>query len=313
MHKMPERPPRDYSIHPYRLSESTINTLILCERRFELDRLVLNQEITNKGRSMSPENVRGLSYGTGVQAYMLTGDMDYAVYEAWLAYWPKLEDPPKTFQSRVLNNLIQSKGRLDKLREEYDVAIFNDEAAIELSFRLNLDDKWYFVGYIDLVLQHKTTKAYGVLEVKTTWNWRQDLQPMWKYSGQALGYSIILDQIAGAEQSAFDTPYLVCQELKDNFIPAIHVFPFKKTLQDRFKWFLTLGEDLKRLNTMMELKHFPQRSGGCLAYGKVCPHYDFCGMSGDRYREPGEDKNVYQFTYNLDEVIIDHVRRIKKV
>jgi hypothetical protein len=305
------RPPRDFTIHPYRLSDSAINTLLECERHFQIDRLLQNVE---RGKfERSPETVRGQAYGVGIQTYMLTGDMDQALFDAWQAYWPMLEDPPKTFEAKTLNNLQCSKEALDRLRNEYAVAIFDGEPAIELSFRLNLDSKWYYVGYIDLVLQHKETGVYGVLEVKTTGSKYKDLRPMYQYSGQALGYSIILDQIAGAEQTEFTTPYLVCQDspTKDTWTPNVHLFPFKWALLDRFKWFMTRALDLQRLNMMLELNMFPQRQKGCLAYGRICPHFGLCSLTaGDQMREIPEDKNVYQFVYNLEEVIADHVKRI---
>lgn len=302
---------RDYTIHPYRLSDSTWDTLDLCERRFQLDRMIANLDRDVAVRQGSPEMVRGSAYGVGVQSYMLHGDMDLALYEAWQAYWPMLENPPKTFEARTLNNLLASREAMDKLREEYEVAIFNDKPAIELSFRLNLDDKWYYVGYIDIVLLHRKEKFYAVFECKTTGFNHTDLTPLYRYSGQALGYSIILDQIAGAEQTDFTTLYFVCRDHPKNFIPDIYTFPFKKTLLDRFKWFMTLGMDLNHLNSMMELDMFPLRKKGCVSYGRVCPHFGFCHMTaGDKPRAIPEDTNTYQFVYNLQDVIEDHVKRI---
>lgn len=309
------RAARDYTLHPYRLSDSAFSTLRLCQRKFQLDRMLENvdrdEQISRSARS--PEAIRGQAYGAGVQAYMLTGSMDLAIYEAWQNYWPMEEAPPKTFEGRVLNNLLQSKEAMDRLRAEYEVAIFNEQPAIELSFRLNLDDLWYYVGYIDLVLRHRETGEYGVLEVKSTYSTLQDLRPMYQYSGQALGYSIILDQIAGAEQTTFTTPYFVCREHTKDFVPDIYIFPFQRTLLDRFKWFLTLGMDLQSLNRMKELSHFPQRHEGCLSYGRICPHFGLCGLTAtDRPKEIPTDKNVYQFVYDLGEVIENHVARIQK-
>jgi hypothetical protein len=273
--------------------------------------MLVNAEASVRSSSSTPETVRGQAYGTGIQSYLLHGDMERALFDCWLAYVPQLEDPPKTFQARTLNNLLQSKSTLDGIRNRYEVAIFHGEPAIELSFRLNLDERWYYVGYIDAVLREKATGIYGVFECKTTAMWLKDLTPLYRYSGQALGYSIILDQIAGQDQSSFQTPYLVCRDLRESFIPEIFLFPFQWNLMDRLKWFFTLRLDVERLNTMDRFDLFPQRKEGCLKYNKVCPHFGTCQMTGsDRKREIPEDKNEYQFTYQLDEVIKDHVERI---
>lgn len=308
-----QRAARDYTLHPYRLSDSAFGTLHLCQRKFQLDRLLENVDREAQiGRGfLSPEAIRGQAYGAGVQAYMLTGDMDAALFEAWQNYWPMEENPPKTFEGRVLNNLVQSKEAMDQLRRQYQVAVFDGQPALELSFRLNLDADWYYVGYIDVVLQDKQTGEYGVLEVKSTYSTLQDLRPMYQYSGQALGYSIVLDQIAGSNQTTFSTPYFVCREHTKDFVPDIYIFPFARTLLDRFKWFLTLGMDLQTLNRMKELNHFPQRHEGCISYGRVCPHFGLCGLTAsDRPRAIPVDRNVYQFEYDLSTVIEDHVKRI---
>lgn len=304
---------RDYTTHPYRLSDSARSTLRACERRFQLDRLLVSANVDVSVSKSSPETVRGTAYGAGVQTYLLTGNMDKAIYDCWLAYSPMLENPPKTFLSRTLNNLLQSKPVLDGIRKKYKIAVFNDQPAIELSFRLNLDDRWYYVGYIDAVLQDLTTGIYGVFECKTTSAYYKDLTPLYRYSGQALGYSIILDQVTGSSQSSFTTDYLVCRDISPtNFVPEVHLFPFKWTLLDRLKWFFTLQMDVDQLNTMDQHELFPQRKEGCIQYNKVCPHFGFCELtSSDKKRPVPEDKNDYQFTYNLEEVITDHVSRIK--
>lgn len=301
---------RDYTVHPFRLSDSSRNLLLECERHFQLDRMLENR--MQRGEA-TPEQVRGSAYGVGVQTYLTTGDMERAIFDCWQAYWPQLDNPPKVYQERTINNLIQSKGRLDELRAQYSVAVFHDQPACELSFRLNLDDRWYYVGYIDVVLQNRETGQYGVLEVKTTSARYKDVRPMYQNSGQALGYSIIIDQVAGAEQATFTTPYFVCQDnpSESSVDPTIHIFPFKWTLVDRFKWFATLKLDIERLNMMDSLGIFPQRSKGCLAFGRTCPHFGTCGLTAaDKMRAIPEDKNYYQFIYNLEEVIADHVRRI---
>lgn len=304
---------RDYTTHPYRLSDSTFDTLHACERRFQLDRMLINATVQAATSRGTPETVRGTAYGAGVQSYLIHGNMDRAIYDCWLAYTPMLEDPPKTFLSRTLNNLKQSQPVLDGIRKLYRIATFHDEPAVELSFRLNItENKWYYVGYIDAVLQEIATGVYVVFECKTTAAHYRDLTPLYRYSGQALGYSIILDQIAGQDLGSFATDYLVCRDLKaPNFVPEVQLMHFKWTLLDRLKWFFTLQMDVDKLEVMHTTELFPLRKNGCLRYGKVCPHFGFCHMlGGDTPRPIPQDKNEYSFTYNLEEVIANHVARI---
>lgn len=301
-------------IHPYRLSESTLNILHTCERKFQLERLLLTQS-TFVDNEASVPLVRGKAFGAGVQTYMLTGDMDLACYHCWLEYDPEVYDEQKKiYLWRVINNLRACKDALDKLRQRYVVATFEGKPAAELSFRLNIDDKWYFVGYIDLVLYDTVAKIYVVMEIKSTAYKILDLTPMYKNSGQALGYSIVIDKIVGEKQAKYGVLYFVCRDQQgSNFVPDVYTFPFTKTLLDRLRWFYTLGLDVQRLNTMLEADLFPMRGGSCIHYNRACIHFGHCSLtSGDIPREVVPDETPYQFVYNLQDVIADHIERVKE-
>ena len=70
-----------------RWSESTRGVFRICERLYELERLIPGSD-----KEESWFFSRGHSFGKGVQTYLLTQDMDKALYQAWLSYWPQLED-----------------------------------------------------------------------------------------------------------------------------------------------------------------------------------------------------------------------------
>lgn len=303
---------RTIEIHPYRLSESTINLFLSCERKFELERLIRNIPLVEEEH---PAMLRGKAFGVGVQTYLLTGDMDLASYHTWMEYWPEVEDAPYISVTRTLNNLWNAKEQLDKIRERYEVAVFEGKPAAEMSFRLDIDDKWFYVGYIDLVLRDKQEKIYVVLEIKTTAYKLTDLAPVYKNSGQALGYSIVLDKVAGEDQSKYGVLYLVCRDKASatDWVPEVYQFHFTKTLVDRYNWFIALGLDVERMNRMMELGIFPMRGKSCVTFNKVCQHYGTCSIrSGDVKRKVKEDDTPYQFRYKLQDIISDHLERLER-
>lgn len=302
------------SIHPYRLSEHALNILNTCERKFQLDRMLILPEMAE--RSDSPILIRGDAFGVGVQQYMLTGDMDWAIYKAWLAYYPEVYDEQKKiYVWRMVNNLLCCKDELDKLRKRYKVAEFEGKPAIELSFKLQIDDKWYFVGYIDMVLYDTVANMYVVFEIKTTSYKIYDLRPMYQNSGQALGYSVVIDRIVGEKQSRYGVVYFVCRDQeKETYVPDVYTFAFTKTLLDRLRWFYTLGLDVQRLNTMLENDLFPMRGGACIQYNRPCPHFGICNTTAsDIWRRMEDDTNEYQFNYDLQDLIQDHINRVKEV
>lgn len=294
-----------------RLSHSSLDTLQDCERKFELDRLLVG----GGGKRESIYFSRGHAFGKGVQVYILTGNMDLALYHAWLDYWPAIEKPPQVTLHRTLHALLCAQSKLDELRAKYEVVQFRGKPSIELGFRLNIDETYYYVGFIDLVLRNKQTGKYIILECKYTGYKRDDVSVLYKNSGQAVGYSIALDEIVGEAQSEYGVLYFICQD-KDvkpkEFI--FHALEYDKTLRDRFRWFITLGMDVEHIKQMRKLKVFPMRGQNCNKYGNACYHFGLCHMqSGDQERndepDPHEEKGSYTFTYDLNKLIASHLER----
>lgn len=297
-----------------RLSHSALDTLLTCERKFQLDRLLEGEQYSEH----SPATVFGKAFGEGVASYLLYQDIDKALFTAYLAYHPVLEDSKRS-EMVLINLLICTFPKLDDLLLDWEVAFFQGKPAVELSFRLNnlascSDHDIYFVGYIDLVLKNRWNGRYAILENKTTSLGTTNVEVLYKNSGQALGYSIVLDQIAGEEKAEYDVIYLVGQintrTQSSVYSPTVHILTFPKTLQDRFNWFISLGMDVHRLERMLELGVFPTRGKSCLQYMKPCPHFGVCTLqSMDRYKTPEEDTVEYQFTYDLNELIESHLQR----
>lgn len=292
---------------PVRLSFSTLNLLHSCERKFQLAKLLAN-DIREESDSLS----FGAGFGTGIASYLIHQDAERALYDAWLAYWPIIESEKKN-QARMVVALERAFFVLDTLLQEYELVFFQDKPACELSFRLNIDKDYYFVGYIDAVLKHRITKQYMVFEVKTTGLLLKDLTPLYRHSGQALGYSICLDRIVGQELSSYGVLYLIAQTGKEQTDVTIHLMPFAKTILDRLNWFIVLGLDVKHLKEMEQLQIYPRRGDSCLKYNKPCPQFGTCHLhSLDVPKEETEDTTEYQFVYELEELIADHLRRLQE-
>lgn len=297
-----------------RLSHSALSSLLTCERMFQLDRLLEGAP----DKQDYPATVLGHAFGVGVSTYLLTQDIDRSLYEAWIRYWPILEDGKRT-EEIVLNLLLATAPKLDNLLLDWEVATFDGKPAVELSFRLNdLADSpnynIFYVGYVDVVLRNRFNGRYAIMENKTTSSMLTDIDPMYKNSGQALGYSIVLDKIAGEANSEYDVLYLVGQintrTEVSKFSPIVHVRQYPKTLQDRLNWFLSLGMDVTHLVTMLDMNVFPMRGGNCVQFMKPCKHFGVCGMQVlDAYKELPEDTLEYQFTYSLPDLVEEHIKR----
>ena len=298
----------DKKQEPIRLSHSTLLTLHTCERKFQLDKLLVTEVEREESEHMS----FGKAFGAGVATYLVTQDANRAMFEAWLAYWPELETDKKSI-ARCVAALEVAFPRLDTILIDYEVVSFNNAPAVELSFKLEINEGFYFVGYIDAVLKNRYTGQHVVFECKTTGLQLFDLSPLYQNSGQALGYSIALDRIAGEKLASYGVLYFVAQLPKD-FVPKIQVFEWAKTLGDRLNWFISLGLDVKHLTEMAELGVYPKRGESCLQYNRPCKYFGTCVLhSADVLKKIPVDEVEYQFVYELQDLIDDHLKRIVNV
>lgn len=294
----------------FRLSHSALEVLHTCERKYQLQRLL--QSDTEGEDTGNAHLSFGHSIGAGVASYLQHQDQDRALFDAWMAYWPEEENDKKSVVRAQLA-MQAAFHHLDNILMEYELVYFEGKPAVELSFRLNIDESYYFVGYIDVVLQNRFSGRYGVFEVKTTGLELLDLSPLYKHSGQALGYSITLDRIVGKNLAEYDVLYFVCQLKRDFNSIKFHLLPFQKTLYDRFNWFITLGLDVKHLKEMAELNIYPKREDACLHFMKPCVYFGTCNLhSFDIPKKLEEDSKEYQFVYEMNDLVQDHLKRIQE-
>lgn len=291
--------------HPIRLSHSTLEIFNRCERLFQIERLL----VTDSVRDTSADLSLGTAYGVGAASYLVHKDPKKALYDAWLSYWPEIETEKKSVP-HVVQALLRSFPVLDTILQDYEVLMVHGKPATELSFRINLSPEYYYVGYIDFVLQNKYDKTCVVYDAKSTGLNLLDLSPLYQNSAQVLGYSIALDAMLGESMSHYSLGYLVAQLGKDYNI-RIHNLIFEKTLLDRLNWLITLGTDLRRLEEYEALGFYPRRGGSCLKFGKACKQFGVCTLSSmDQRRKQEPDEIGYDFVFELDDLVNSHLERI---
>ena len=122
---------------------------------------------------------------------------------------------------------------------------------------------------------------------------------------------VSIDTIVGEELAAYGVLYVVAQ-LGRGYDPKIHVLSYDKTILDRLNFFLTLKMDVMRIEQMQELGVFPKRHTACFAYRKPCYHFGTCHLhSMDNFvGTPEEDTNTYDFNFDLDTLIENHIARV---
>lgn len=303
-----------------RLSYSTMELIRGCERKFQKVKLLENLRQRDESAAMS----FGKAYGSAAQLYMILRtegqsvqvSLDSAIWEIFKSYSPLLEDD-KRFLERAIYCIQRAQPFHERMLMDWDIAFFNGKYAAELSFRLDINDKYYYVGYLDLVLQHRRSKRYAVTDYKSTSMRGTDLTPNYKHSDQVIGYSIILDRITGKELAEYDTNYWVIQLPSNSkaslYEPVFHDFCFPKTLRDRMEWFLKVYLDVGYITQLQELGAYPKRGSNCSSYNRPCQFFDECQFTMlDKPAVYIPDDTMYDFTYNLTEIFADHQLRLSQ-
>lgn len=230
-----------------------------------------------------------------------------------MAYWPIVETDKKN-EEIMIAGLLNSFSKCDDLLLDYEVVSWNGKPAAELTFRLDIDEEYYFTGAIDVVLKHKYTGVHYVMDVKTTGLLLFDLSPLYANSSQTLGYSIAIDAMVGEQLTSYGVLYFVLQVGKTPGKSNVHVLPFDKTIVDRLNWFLTLGMDVKRIKEYESLGVYPKRGGACLMYNRPCKYFGTCGLhSLDVRKIPEEDTTVYDLRFDMNALIQDHIGRVNNM
>ena len=298
-----------------RISYSSLLDLHACPRYYQLKKL--QAEKSEEDISSSITFAYGHAMGEGIQQYLIAstcGDSDplqTAVWKAFLAWDYDLlaeNDKQKKSFLRVVAALtiFDEHVRSGLIADDYEVAIFNGKPAAELSFKIDLGDGVYYRGYVDLILRHKITGEFMILELKTS-SANYVNHYTYKNSAQAIGYSVVLDKIAPGTTS-YGVQYLVWMTKLDRY----EAFDFPKTFKQRVHWIQDLLWDKKNL---MDLVGFYGNDGvwqtrgeSCVRFNRVCEYMDICGQQTERLTKPlREDmmaeKQEYAFNFTVAELL----------
>lgn len=170
----------------------------------------------------------------------------------------------------IKNTLVLSDGTD---LSEYDLAYFDGLPAVELSFRIAVIGGFKYRGFVDAVLVNRITKQYLVLEIKTTSLVNID-EAMYKNSAQALGYSVVLDKIAG-DKSSYRVLYIVYKSGSMD----LELMSFNKSFTKRADWIRDLLMDINHIGYYNAEKAFPMHGESCYSFFRQCEHFNTCQMS----------------------------------
>lgn len=265
------------------LSYSSLLTFHTCPRRFELNRLLPQQIDVEYDEDGNGHLDFGTVVGNGVQEYLVSGNMDKALFRALLDWKDNLESERgmkshKTFW-HALHAIQKFVEIVNGPLSQYGLAYFQSRPATELGFSIDCGDGFSYRGKLDALLIHQTKREYLPLECKTT-GWKYLDQAMYGNSSQALGYGIVIDRVAhesSVECAGYDVFYPVYMTSRQEWVP----FRFPKDNTARALWLQDLLLDVGQIQQYSDLGYFPKRGESCFSFGRQCKHYGVCHLSNE--------------------------------
>ena len=299
------------------LSHSSRGTLHSCPRKFQLYRLnSLEQEqadsIKNSYQQLTFDY--GHAVGTGIQDILEGKSLDSALLNAFLNWNVDitLRNPKqnKSFWEALLA-IQQFAGIVETgYLDDYELVHWNGKPAIELSFRITLPNGFKYRGYIDAVLIHKLTGVVVVLENKTT-SYREVNSAQYKNSGQAVGYSVVLDHIFSG-LSSYTVLYLIYATPLKEYIEM----PFEKSSLQRALWLTELLIECKKIELYEAFSTYPMHGESCYNFYHECEYLGLCTLNTERLIKPLRqstldkiEKEQYDFDLNFTDLIETQIEK----
>lgn len=218
--------------------------------------------------------------GEGIQLLYEGNTLEKVLFIMFLHWKPDLfqanEKQCKSFWHAVAAIEQFHNLRFNGFLNEWELVYHDGKPACELSFAINLPNNFRYRGSVDAVLRNRVDGRIMVLEVKTSS--ANNLNPAtYKNSAQAIGYSIVLDNLF-PDLSSYEVLYLVYLTKAMSY----ETLPFKKSYLQRALWIQELLLDCDMITLYEGSGVFPMHGESCLPYFQECQYLQTCTLSTAR-------------------------------
>ena len=305
------------------LSHSSRTTLHKCPRKYQLYRLSAEQISLDSVKDM--EQGLTFAYGTvvglGMQSCLEGKTEDQIYLEIFLEWDVDLLDE-NSRQKKSFWLALFAVQKFISLRaagflDSYSLVYYKNKPAVELSFQVLLPDGYRYRGFVDAVLEHKQTGEIMVLEAKTSSGTANSAH--YKNSGQALGYSVVLD-ILFPHLSSYTVLYLVYETKSYEY----KELPFTKSLLQRALWLQELLIDTQKIalyesySTESSAASYPMHGESCFDFFRECEYLSLCTLSTTNLTKPltekilqkiEEEREGYDFTVDFYDLVASQIKK----
>lgn len=303
------------------LSYSSRSTLHLCPRKFQIEKNIPHAEPAPYSDDMDQIDFTfGKVIHHGIQQLFNGAPLNKVLWQCinlWkLPIWCKKPKSSKSYWT-ALDAVCKSQAVILNLRDEgWEIAkilvastvpglqkVY--KSGVEISFRVNFPNNYRVRGHIDLILRHKGSGEYKVVEIKTTGFNRVDIA-QFANSEQSLGYSVIMDIVA-PEQSSYEVLYLIWKEAKGS--REWEAMPYIKSKTEKAEWIHNALIDIETVELYKKEEFFPKNGNSCFSYFRQCEFFQQCSLPLKMLVPPavlnGEEKFIDKTKYDFEFTLMD--------
>lgn len=293
-------------VYPIVTSHSIDGTFNSCERKFEFAHVYQRvPDVEDSGYAADA----GTALHEAVQAWAshylhpdntrtkesYKAATDKGLY-AFLRFWPYAQEYYALVEKKPIAKQRSLEQALDlffviiqsDFWEEYELAILPDKSpAIEIPWRIIHESAGIHLdafgrprvivtqGKIDFVLRHRKTGIVRVVDLKTTVKANETAEASYRFSGQAVGYSIVLSGAAGFNFSGgVEVIYLIANFLSQSMTPLL----FRISAEEVHDYIVTRNDLLSDIRRNLERGFWPRTQHGCESWGSPCSYLKVCHL-----------------------------------
>lgn len=288
-------------------SFSILELLHTCPRKFQL---VKSRAASGLGGAMNTDFAFGHSVGSGVQSWLITNDIDAAVFNAMMAwklpYDMANDKKKKSIWDATLAVLKYPAFHAQQLENWKLFVLPSGKPAIELAIEVDFENGYKHYIHIDAVMVNEVTGQLAIQENKTH-GFKEAEGAIYANSSQALSYAVITDMLQT------DTNYEVFYAAYSAPGREWELLPFNKSSVQRAEWLTDVRLDHAAISTYRELQFFPKRGASCFNFMRRCEFFGECNLISDaQVKELPENMSAEEtdYQFKLSELLANQRERI---
>jgi len=285
-------------------SYSQLTELHRCPRKFQLMKQQADKRASLDAVEENLDFAFGHAVGAGVQSYMVTKDLDSALFNAFMAWNAGFDERDQKGSKSIWEAHIAVEKFVpfaDEVLADWEIlTLESGKPAIEIAFSIHAERGNRHYGHMDLGMRNIRSGRVAVGEVKTT-KYKQVEEAFYANSGQGVSYATMLETLYPGI-TEYDVNYLVYSSSAREW----NLLPFTKTVKNKAEWIKDLLLDHSMIETYERIHFYPKRGEACYSFNRRCQYFGECNLVADGplpRLEATEEAEPVDYILRLEDII----------